>query len=89
MKPTRRKIAISVSAEALAAADRLSRETGESRSAVYERALQAYLAARQHAEQSRRYVAGYRRHPETPGKIAAALATALPALTGVPWDEAG
>jgi hypothetical protein len=87
MKTIRRKIAISVSPEALAAADRLSRETGESRSAVYERALRAYLAAAERSEQSRRYVAGYRRHPETPGETGAALASALPAIAAEPWDE--
>ncbi len=89
VKRVRRKIAISVSAELLAAADALARETGESRSAVYERALRGYLAAREGKERSRRYVEGYRRTPETPREIAAALRAALPALTAEPWDEAG
>jgi len=87
MKRVRRKIAISVSADLLAAADGLARETGESRSAVYERALRGYLAARERAERSRRYVAGYRRTPETAREITASLRTALPALIE-PWDEA-
>ncbi len=89
MKRTRRKIAISVSADILAAADRLVKEAGESRSAVYERALRMYLAQRQRAEESRRYVCGYREHPETVSEIAAALGAALPGLTAEPWDEAG
>ena len=89
MKRIRRKIAISVSADVLAAADHLVRETGDSRSAVYERALRAYLAVLARAEASRRYVGGYRRRPETPGEIAAALGAALPGLAAEPWDEAG
>lgn len=87
-KRTRRKVAISVSADVLAAADRLSRETGESRSAVYEHALRAYLASRERAEQSRRYVEGYRRSPESTRERTTALAAALPTLAAEPWDEA-
>jgi len=89
MKRVRRKIAISVSAELLAAADGLARETGESRSAVYERALRGYLVALDARERRQRYVDGYRRVPETAREIRATLRTALPALTAEPWDEAG
>jgi metal-responsive CopG/Arc/MetJ family transcriptional regulator len=88
VKRVRRKIAISVSAELLAAADALARETGESRSAVYERALRGYLVALQGRERSLRYVEGYRRIPETAREIAATLRAGLPALTAEPWDEA-
>ena len=87
-KRTRRKVAISVSADVLAAADRLSRETGESRSAVYERAIRAYLASREHAEQSRRYVDGYRRSPESARELSTVLAASLPSFAAEPWDEA-
>ena len=89
MRRPRRKIAISVSADLLAAADRLARETGESRSAVYERALRSYVADLQRTDQSRRYVAGYRSAPETAHEIAATLRAALPGLTAEPWDETG
>jgi metal-responsive CopG/Arc/MetJ family transcriptional regulator len=89
MKRVRRKIAISVSAELLVAADGLARQTGESRSAIYERALRDYLVALERSERSRRYVEGYRRTPETAREIAATLRAALPALTAEPWDEAG
>lgn len=84
----RRKIAISVSSETLAAAERVRNQTGESRSAVFERALAGLLAAEQRAERSRRYVEGYRRHPERAGEVAGALAAALAALGGEAWDEA-
>ncbi|OLB04611.1 MAG: hypothetical protein AUH06_11630 [Gemmatimonadetes bacterium 13_2_20CM_69_27] len=83
----RRKIAVSVSAEALAAAERLRKHTGESRSAVFERALHGLVAAAGLAQQTRRYVEGYRRRPERRAEVRTALATALTALAGAPWDE--
>lgn len=87
--PRHRKIAISVSPEVLAAAERVRKQTGESRSAVFERALVGLVVAQQRAERSRQYVEGYRRAPERPTEVAAALAAALATLAGEPWDEAG
>jgi len=45
MTKVRRKVAVSVSPDVLAAAERLRKRTGESRSAVFERALHGLLAA--------------------------------------------
>ena len=84
----RRKITISVSAEIAAAAERLKRKTGESRSAVFERGVAALLSAEHQAERSRQYVAGYRRTPERRRDLAVALSTAVTSLAGEPWDEA-
>jgi len=86
---TKRKIAVTVSPQALAAAERLRRRTGESRSAVFERALQGLLEAERRAESSRRYVAAYRRAPERALEIEAAVAMALVALGVEAWDAAG
>ncbi len=80
---------MSISAAALAAAERLRKQTGESRSAVFERALQGLVAAEHQAEQRQRYVDGYRRLPESRGEVEAALASALTALGARHWDEAG
>ena len=88
MKKIRRKVAVTVSPEVLAAAERLRKRTGESRSAVFERALHGLLAADRGAERAQRYVAGYRQRPERAREVRAALATALLALGGEPWDEA-
>ena len=73
----RGKVAVSISAEALAAAERLRKHTGESRSTVFERALHGLMAETQRAERSRRYVNGYRRRPENRKEVAPALAAAL------------
>jgi len=88
MTKVRRKVAVSVSPDVLAAAERLRKHTGESRSAVFERALHGLLAAVQRSERARRYVAGYRTHPERRAEVKAALAAALEALAAEPWDEA-
>jgi len=86
----RRKIAISVSSEALGVADRVAKQTGASRSAVFERALLGLAAAERRAELSRRYTDAYRRQPEPAAEVRAALATALAALAAEPWtDETG
>jgi metal-responsive CopG/Arc/MetJ family transcriptional regulator len=85
----KRKVAVTVSPEALAAAERLRKRTGESRSAVFERALQRLVEDERRAEQSRRYVAGYRAVPERAAEINAALAIGLVALATEPWDAKG
>jgi len=88
MTKVRRKVAVSLSPDVLAAAERLRKQTGESRSAVFERALNGLLAAVQRSERTGRYLEGYRRYPERGGEVKAALAAALEALAAEPWDEA-
>ena len=85
----RRKIAISVSSDVFREAEELRKATGETRSAVYERAVAALLAERSRIEQCRRYVDGYRRRPETRTEVAVAQVAALTALAAEPWDEEG
>ncbi len=85
----RGKVAITIASELLAEAERLRKKTGESRSAVFERALASYLADGQRTEAARRYVEGYRRVPERAGETAVALAASLEALAAEPWDAAG
>lgn len=87
MTKVRRKVAVSVSPDVLAAAERLRQQTGESRSAVFERALHGLLAEVQRTERTGRYVAGYRRRPERGVEVKGALAATLEALAAEPWDE--
>ncbi|MEL6338738.1 MAG: ribbon-helix-helix protein, CopG family [Myxococcota bacterium] len=58
------KIAISLDPETLAEAERLRAKTGESRSALFARAVRALVSREDHAEKVRRYVHGYERRPE-------------------------
>ncbi len=85
----RHKIAISISQDALSETERIAKRTGESRSAVFERAVHYLVAAERHRELSRQYVDAYRRQPERRAEIDAALGTALATLAGEPWDETG
>jgi metal-responsive CopG/Arc/MetJ family transcriptional regulator len=83
---TREKVAISIPRDLLDAVERLRKRSGETRSAVFERALADYLAGAQAASESRRYVAAYRRSPESAAAQRAALASSLEALASEPWD---
>ncbi len=85
----RRKVAVIISADTLAAAERIRARTGESRSAVFERALHGLMAEAQRAERSRRYVNGYRRRPEGGAEVAVALRVTLLGLAAEPWVKRG
>lgn len=85
----RGKVAITVSADVLAEAERERKRTGESRSAVFERALKMYFADQRAVEAARNYVDGYRRVPETAAEIRVATVAAMSALTAEPWDAEG
>lgn len=58
------KIAISLDPETLAEAERLRVKTGESRSALFARAVRALVSREEHVEKVRRYVDGYEQVPE-------------------------
>jgi hypothetical protein len=85
----RGKVAITVSADVLAEAERERKQTGESRSAVFERALTMYFAERRAVEAARRYVDGYRREPESAAEVRVATALGLAAFAAEPWDAKG
>jgi metal-responsive CopG/Arc/MetJ family transcriptional regulator len=85
---TREKIAITVAPHLLAQVEQLRKRSGESRSAVFERAVAAYLANASRASEARRYVDAYRNKPETAADERAALVRAFEALAAEPWDAA-
>jgi len=82
----REKVAVSIPAELLAEIERMRKTSGSSRSAVFERALSAYVVAADRSAKARQYVAAYRRRPERLGERRAALAMAMEALAAEPWD---
>lgn len=85
----RGKVAVTIPTPLLAEVERLRKRFGGSRSAVFERALVAYLTAEDRSARARRYVAGYRRHPERGVERREALAAALTVLAAESWDAAG
>lgn len=82
----REKVAVSISRHVLARIEAMRKRAGETRSAVFERALEAYIAGTTAADEARRYVDAYRRRPERARDEREALVTALQALAAEPWD---
>ena len=88
MKP-REKIAITVAPDLLEQVERLRRKSGDSRSAVFERALLSYLGVAERTAMERRHADGYRRVPETPTELRDALIVAEDVFLANPWNAAG
>ena len=82
----RGKVAVTIPQELLDEVEVIRKRSGESRSAVFERALAAYIANAHRAVKARRYAEGYRRRPERKQDEREALISALEALAAEPWD---
>lgn len=67
---TTAKISISLPKDVLERAERERRETGESRSELFRRALEALFERHHHEAAVRRYVEGYLAEPETEYEVA-------------------
>ena len=70
----------------LVAVEALRKRSGSTRSAVFERAVVAYLAAEDRSATAQRYLDAYRRSPEGRTEQRAALALAMEALAGEALD---
>jgi metal-responsive CopG/Arc/MetJ family transcriptional regulator len=82
------KVAVTIQSEVLAAAERLRSRTGESRSALFNRALQGLVRTDELNAKIERYRDAYREHPETAEEVAEADALALESMQHAPgWDE--
>ena len=79
------KVAVTVDKHVLGAAERLRKKTGESRSALVNRALRLLVSDEARREQVARYVQGYREHPETDDDVAVARDLAAATLKALPW----
>lgn len=80
------KIAISLPAEMLEAAERERRARRESRSEFFRHAVEVFLRQERQREAVRRYVEGYREQPETDQEVAAAQQVSLGTLGREPWE---
>jgi metal-responsive CopG/Arc/MetJ family transcriptional regulator len=75
--PASLKIAVSVPADLHRAVEAARKRQKRSRSAIVQEALRNWLRQQAHADLVREYEAGYRRKPEGPREIEAAMATAI------------
>jgi metal-responsive CopG/Arc/MetJ family transcriptional regulator len=89
MEPTgrRAKIACSIDSRLLARVERMRASTGESRSAVINRALAKLTADELSTARTRRYVQAYRDVPDEGRALTAARRLAERALAALPWDD--
>jgi len=79
------KVAISLPDEIFNAIEQERKESGESRSELFRRAIEMLLRRRQEEEHIKQYIRGYKRMPETKEEIAAADQAAVAILAEEPW----
>lgn len=79
------KIAISLSEEMLTAVERERKESGESRSQIFRRAVDLLLRQRKDREMSEQYIGAYQQVPETKEEVTAARHSASTILVEEPW----
>ena len=80
------KIAISLPAELLEAAERERKVRGESRSQFFCQAVETFLRRAREQEAVERYVQGYREKPETDEEVAAVHQASSVVLGQEPWE---
>ena len=83
--PKTTKIAISLPADILNAVERERKESGESRSELFRRAVELLLRRHREQDMSERYIRAYERIPETKEEIEAARHAASVILAEESW----
>ena len=83
--PKTTKIAISLPEDMLAVVEQERRESGESRSELFRRAVEMLLRRRREQEMSERYIRAYQQTPETKEEIEAARHAASAILAEDSW----
>lgn len=84
--PKTAKISISLPTDVLVRADRERRESGESRSELFRRALETLFREKRRETAVRRYVDGYVAEPESEYEVSSAEAAAGNAWNEEAWD---
>lgn len=88
MGERRAKIAVSVDAKVLRSAERIRKKTGETRSALVNRALLELTRHNDETQKIAEYVEAYRRFPESSEDIEGARSVARRAWAELPpWDD--
>lgn len=83
--PKTTKIAISLPDEMLTAVEQERRESGESRSEFFRRAVERLLKQNQESSAVKEYIRGYREVPESADEIEAAHRIGGAVLAEEPW----
>ncbi len=79
------KVTISLPDDLLRSIDDQSAEAGLSRSEVIRQALEEMQRATSEKAVEAQYIAGYRKHPETPADVAVATSLPAAAVADEPW----
>jgi metal-responsive CopG/Arc/MetJ family transcriptional regulator len=79
------KIAISLSYDMLTEVEQERRESGESRSEFFRRAVEEFLHRRREHDKTERYILAYRQYPETKEEIEATRQAVSAILSGESW----
>lgn len=79
-------IAISLPDEVLEAIEEERKAIGESRSAFFRRAVEAFLRQQRDRKLDELYIRGYSDSPETPDEVEGALNAGLVSFAQEPWN---
>ncbi len=79
------RVAVSLPADVLAAAEEARRKWGLSRSDFFRSAVEQLIHVKPDQKAIMQYVEGYRHHPESPEEIAETNGLSLTVLSQEPW----
>ncbi len=81
------KVAISLPKEEFRALEKRRRKLKQTRSAVVTEAIRYWLKAQEEAEDVRRYIEGYQKHPETKEEMVFCEKAGVEVLAETVWEE--
>ncbi len=81
------KIAISLPKEKYQAVEKMRKKIRKTRSALISEALSLWLKEMRKEELIKRYIAGYKQHPESKAESKGASATSAQTLAAQEWEE--
>jgi len=81
------KVAISLPKEKYQAVEKMRKKVRKTRSALVSEALSLWLEEARKKELIKRYIAGYKQHPESTEDAKLATATSVKTLAAQEWEE--
>jgi metal-responsive CopG/Arc/MetJ family transcriptional regulator len=80
------KIAISLPLELARRVERLRKETGESRSAMFRKAVERIFEEQEQAKRRAAYIEGYRKYPDSPDEMTLPISMVSEIIAKDPWE---